>query len=173
MVDPNIESILGYRRAKQLASLDDSEKKEFMKKETIKKILDFIYKISRGVEHSSWSTWSLLELGHSNDSIAEFIKLVDKFEFEELKLVLDLNGIDSPEDWLEFARFLVKIQHGKQEMCGKLLGRLAKVIVYKASGFYKDKEFLRTFYKVPIRQLLRFFSRYQVVPVADNGIKEG
>lgn len=168
MVDTNIESILGHRRAKQLDSLDDSEKKEI-----IKKVLDYIYKIDRETEHNCWSPWSLLDIGHSNASIAEFTKIVDRFEFEELKLVMDLNGIDSPEDWLEFARFLVKIQHGKQEMCGKLLERLAKVIIYKASGFYKDKEFLRTFYKVPVRQLLRFFSRYQVVSVVDNDIKEG
>lgn len=155
----SIESLLGHKRAKALDLwIKDSEKKDL-----IKKILDFIYSKAKDQVDGSWASWSLLELGHSNDSIAKFMELVDRFEFEELKLVLDVHGVSSPEDWLEFAKFLVKAQHGNQEMCGRLLERLAKIIIYKASGFYRDKEFLRTFYKVPVRQLLRFFGRYVVV----------
>lgn len=145
MKDSSIENMLGKRRAAALTSLEKSDTKNI-----IENVIEFIYRFAEKHD-DNWSRYSFLELGHSNEEIARFIEIVDKFEFAELKLMLDINGLDSPEDWLEFAKFLVKAQHGNKDICRSLLERLAKVIIYKSSGFYKDKDFLRTFYKVPIR----------------------
>ena len=43
-----------------------------------------------------------------------------------------------------------------------MLGDLAKLIVFKISGFSSDKVFIRTFYKTPIAQVIRFFKKFKV-----------
>lgn len=153
--DTNIENLLGYKQAKILKEFKDSKEKRI-----INQVLLFIAKLKESLGTSYGPDF--LATGYSNDSIDEFVKVVNAFEFEELKLMLDIHGLDSPDDWLGFAKFLVKTQTGKTEICQKFLERLARAIAFKASGYHTDKDFVRTFFKVPIRRLLKFFEKYRV-----------
>lgn len=147
-----IESIIGHEAVKYLDRIENQKKKEI-----IKRVLIFV------ADNFKYEKYSALKIGSSNAEMDEFIKNVDLFSFEKLKLALDLDGIESPDSWLEFARFLVNAQRGEQEACGIVLVQLAKIILFKMIGFYEDKTFLRTFYKVPIRSLLNFFKKYSIV----------
>jgi hypothetical protein len=42
------------------------------------------------------------------------------------------------------------------------------MILFKLSGFGSDKDFIRTFYKVPVNQLLKFFKKFKVVQMAES-----
>lgn len=147
-----LESILGYGRAGSFRSLEDDENKQI-----IAHVLDFL---SERFEHLSWSG---LRIGHSNAEIEELQENIKKLDLEVLKLKLDIEGFEGvPDQWLDFASFLVKVQRGKAYECNNLLGDLAKMIVMKVAGYQGDKDFIRTFYKVPVAQLIKFFKKYQI-----------
>ena len=157
-----IESILGYSRAKTFASLKDSESKRI-----IETVLDFAKQSFQDLDR-----YQGLVLGHSNSEIERFQSYVERLDLEKLKITLDLAGFaDVPDDWLELARFLLKAERGKSYECSRYLSNLAKMIIFKITGHFGDKDFLRTFHKVPAGQLLRFFKKYRVEEHA-NGARE-
>lgn len=148
-----IESILGCGRAKTFASLEDSESKRI-----IETVLVFAKQTFQDLDQ-----YQGLSVGHSNHEIERFQRCVERLDLEKLKITLDLAGFAGvPDDWLELASFLMKAERGKSYECSRYLSNLAKMIIFKITGHSSDKDFLRTFHKVPARQLLRFFRKYRV-----------
>lgn len=108
-------------------------------------------------------TWKGLRIGYSNADFDELQRNLGQLDLEFLKITLDIEGFHGvPDEWLEFAEFLAKMQRGKQYACSNMLGDLARLIVLKISGFGSDKVFVKTFYKMPIAQVIRFFKKFKV-----------
>ena len=155
--DP-IDRLLGYSRSKSFKSLEDSKSK---------RIIEAVLKnISKMFPNLSWNG---LKVEHSNAGIDELQKNIEQLDLESLKIALDLEGFNGvPDEWIEFAEFLAKAQRGNQYYCNNYLGDLARIIIFKISGFSNDKDFVRTFYKAPINQVIRFFKKFRVTKISES-----
>ena len=154
MVDSrdSIDRVLGSSRSSHFKSLKDDERKR-----AIEVVLKCIDKMFPNI------TWKGLGIGYSNADFDELQINLDQLDLELLKITLDIEGFHGvPDEWLEFAEFLAKMQRGKQYACRNMLGDLARLIVLKISGFSSDKVFVKTFYKMPIAQVIRFFKRFKI-----------
>lgn len=153
--DP-LNKVLGSNKARYFRYLEDDSKKEVIES-ILLKIKDMFPSLN----------WSGLRIESSNAGIEVLKKNLEDLDLERLRISLDLEGFEGiPDQWLEFANFLIKLQRGKIHECNNLLGDLARMILFKLSGFGSDKDFIRTFYKVPVNQLLKFFKKFKVVQTA-------
>ena len=154
MVDSrdSIDRVLGSSRSGYFKSLKDDERKR-----AIEVVLKCIDKMFPNI------TWKGLGIGYSNADFDELQRNLEQLDLELLKITLDIEGFRGvPDEWLEFAEFLAKMQRGNQYACRNMLGDLARLIVLKTSGFSSDKVFVKTFYKMPIAQVIRFFKRFKI-----------
>lgn len=156
MDNTGLDRVLGYNRANLFAALKASEKKNIAKK-----LLEFISKSFPDTHYRN-----PLRIGHSNNDLKVLQSHIDLLSLESLKLELDLEGFNGvPDEWLDLAEFLLKAAHGISYESGGCISDLARLIVFKISTLSGDKDFVRTFYKVPIRQLLRFFKKFKVTAI--------
>ena len=154
MVDSgdSIDRVLGSSRSGYFKSLKDDERKR-----AIEVVLKCIDKMFPNI------TWKGLGIRYSNADFDELQRNIEQLDLELLKITLDIEGFRGvPDEWLEFAEFLAKMQRGNQYACRNMLGDLARLIVLKTSGFSSDKVFVKTFYKMPIAQVIRFFKRFKI-----------
>ena len=148
----SIDRVLGSSRSRHFKNLKDDEGKRVI--EAILKCIDKMFP-DLG--------WHGLKVGHSNVEFDDLQKNLEKLDLELLKITLDIEGFNGiPDEWLDLADFLVKMQRGKQYECHNILGDLARLIVFKISGFSSNKIFIRMFYKAPIAQVIRFFKKFKV-----------
>lgn len=149
--DP-LDQVLGFRRAASLKNLKDSESKRVI--EAVLKQVRVMYPDLK---------WYGLRVERSDVGLEELKKNIDRLDLARLKMILDIEGFRGvPDEWLDFAEFLVKAQYGKAFECNEILSEMARLIVFKTAGYPEDKEFVRIFYKIPIRRLLRFFRKFKV-----------
>lgn len=148
----SIDRVLGSSRSRYFKSLKYDERKR-----AIEVVLKCIDKMFPNITPKG------LEIGYSNADFDELQRNLGQLDLELLKITLDIEGFHGvPDEWLEFAEFLAKIQRGNQYACSNILGDLARLIVLKISGFSSDKVFVKTFYKMPIAQVIRFFKRFKI-----------
>ena len=146
------DRVLGSSRSSYFKSLKDDESKR-----AIEVVLKCIDKMFPNL------TWRGLSVGYSNAEFEELQRNLELLDLELLKITLDIEGFSGvPDDWLDLADFLAKVQRGKQYECRNMLGDLARLIVLKISGFSSDKVFVKTFYKMPIAQVIRFFKKFKI-----------
>ncbi len=147
------DRVLGSSRSRYFKSLKDDESKR-----TIEVVLKCIDKMFPNL-----TTWQGLKVGYSNADFDKLQRNLEHLDLELLKITLDIEGFSGvPDDWLDLADFLAKVQRGKQYECRNMLGDLARLIVLKISGFSSDKVFVKTFYKMPIAQVIRFFKKFKI-----------
>lgn len=148
----SIERVLGSSRSRHFRNLKDDESKRVI--ESVLKCIDKMFP-NLG--------WQGLRVGHSNSDFEELQRNLERLDLELLRITLDIEGFQGvPDEWLDFAGFLAKVQRGKQYECHNMLGDLARLVVFKISRFSSDKDFIRTFYKMPIAQVIRFFKKFKI-----------
>ena len=154
MVDSrdSIDRVLGSSKSVQFKTLKDDERKR-----AIEVVLKCIDKMFPNI------TWQGISVGYSNAEFEKLQRNLELLDLELLKITLDIEGFSGvPDDWLDLADFLAKVQRGKQYARSNMLGDLARLIVLKISGFSSDKIFVRMFYKMPIAQVIRFFKKFKI-----------